>query len=648
MGIENGISILYVEDVVLTAIPVIQQLEMEGFSVVHVTSGEQAIDTVASGPDRVNLILMDINLGVGMDGTETAKKIFFKYDIPIVFYSSQTEREIIEKTQDIVSYGYVAKPANFSVLSTSIKMAIKLFREKQLVKEQQKKLEAANDALRASEENFRTTLASIGDAVITADRDGNITNMNPVAESITEWTFSDAKGKKLNQIFKKVDTQTRSPIDIPYEELLKNRGVIQNTREALLISKMNREINISESGAPIKDDSGQIIGFVWVFRDITKDVEIQEQLQKRQKLESIGVLAGGIAHDFNNLFAGIFGYIELAVLETKEQNVKQYLNESMSAINRARSLTDQLLTFSKGGTPKIQIQKIFPFLQDTAKFALSGSNVNCNFDVQDDLYYCFYDKNQITQVVENLVRNAQESMPGGGTIVIKGCNISISNKEHAELRDGDYVKISVIDSGTGIKPKDLKQVFDPFFSTKPKGHGLGLSASYSIIKQHGGTIEIDTKPGKGSTFSFYLPAKKETQNKKRTRPAVPVHKGTGKIVLMDDQKVILDSISFILNSFGYDVICKENGEGVIEYLKSSTCERCSIKAMIFDLTIPGGMGGKETIEKVREIDKNVPVFVSSGYADDPIMAKPEKYGFTASIGKPFKIAELVELLNKYL
>ncbi len=245
---------------------------------------------------------------------------------------------------------------------------------------------------------------------------------------------------------------------------------------------------------------------IGVFRDMTEKQKMIEHALQTQKLESLGVLAGGIAHDFNNLLAGIFGHMDLARLSSNPADRSEYLSQAMGAIDRARNLTSQLLTFAKGGAPAKNIESLTPFLEETTRFALSGSTVSCRFDIAEDLWRCNFDRHQIAQVIDNLVRNAQQAMPTGGTITVSARNLAHGREELPALENSRYVAIAIIDTGSGIPKETLPRIFDPFFTTKQKGHGLGLATSYSIVAQHGGSIAVASDPGKGSTFTVYLPA----------------------------------------------------------------------------------------------------------------------------------------------
>jgi PAS domain S-box-containing protein len=413
------------------------------------------------------------------------------------------------------------------------------------------------------------------------------------------------------------------------------------------ITEPGRRYWIETYKSPVELD-GEIIGTVGFARDITERKEAEEVLSNIQKLESLGILAGGIAHDFNNLMGGVFGFIDLAKESSDDTYVKDCLDNAMSAINRARGLTRQLLTFAKGGEPVKKTGHLFPFIQETALFALSGSNVSCSFDIAENLWVCDFDRNQIGQVFDNIIINAQQAMPLGGTIEITARNVSLFEKEHAALQKGEFVKISVKDRGIGIQPELLSRIFDPFFTTKSKGHGLGLSTCYSIISRHGGAVDVESQQGTGSTFHIFLPVSFKEVKKSKDVNYGSCHKGSGTFLVMDDELIIREITKKMLTNLGYEVVCKENGKEAVDFVKNEIKSGRKLSGMIFDLTIPGGMGGKKAIEEIRKICADVPAFVSSGYDDDPVMKDPLKYGFTASICKPFNSSELTEMLEKYL
>jgi len=398
---------------------------------------------------------------------------------------------------------------------------------------------------------------------------------------------------------------------------------------------------------PVFDESNTVVLLVPEGRDITALATMEEELQRTQKLDSLGILAGGIAHDFNNLMGGIFGYIDLALGSSEDATVCNYLECAVNTINRARGLTQQLLTFAKGGSPTMKVGNITPCITDAARFALSGSNVSCTFDLPDDIHQCNFDRNQISQVIDNMIINAQHAMPAGGRIEVSAVNVNVGKMEHAVLPEGRYAKISIKDFGIGIPRDLLPRIFDPFFTTKSRGHGLGLATCYSIVKRHGGAIDVESDPGNGSTFHIYIPAATDDALVD-IAPAHAVHKGNGCIIVMDDEEVILAIVKQMLPMFGYTVQCTENGQAAIDCYRTVIASGRVVAGMILDLTVPGGMGGIETVAEIRKLNSTIPVFVASGYADDPVMQHPAEYGFTASIPKPFVRKELAALLSAHM
>lgn len=438
-----------------------------------------------------------------------------------------------------------------------------------------------------------------------------------------------------------ISDKTKPDFNYFLDTVFENSGI--KTCEATLLRCNNSRMPVYLNGIASEKGKHCLI----TMTDLSERKKMEEGLQKIQKLESLGILAGGIAHNFNNLLCGIFGYIDMAYESSNEKKIKGYLSEALSSIDRARGLTQQLLTFAKGGAPAKKTEPILPFLKETVQFALSGSNVSCNFDLPEYLWSCSFDKNQIEQVVDNLVINSKQAMPDGGTIRVSATNIHFLKNEHQSLPSGNYIKISVKDSGTGIPEEDLTRIFDPYFTTKTSGNGLGLTISYSIINQHGGAIDVQSESGKDTVFRVYLPAlktsiapEKETDTEK--------YKGTGVILIMDDEDVVLKVNAKMLTLMGHEVICKSDGSDAVEFFKDKKKKGRRIVAMIFDLTIPGGMGGEEAAKEIRKLDADIPLFVSSGYSEDPVMSNPTEYGFTASISKPFRLAELAGMLKKYL
>jgi CheY-like chemotaxis protein len=359
------------------------------------------------------------------------------------------------------------------------------------------------------------------------------------------------------------------------------------------------------------------------------------------------VLAGGIAHDFNNLLSGLFGYIDLArECVEKGSTASEYLDKAFSVFGRAKDLTGQLLTFAKGGAPAKKTTSLASLLRDTIHFALSGSSVKSHFEIEKDLWPCDVDENQIGQVVDNIVINARDAMPMGGTITVTAENVPPGGTLPAVLGPGNYVRIGIRDQGTGIAPEHLSRIFDPFFTTKQKGSGLGLATSYSIVKRHDGAIKAESELGKGATFFVYLPASKElfAQGVLNAGNAAQ-HTGRGWVLVMDDEAFICDIAASMLQNMGYSVETTVHGRDAIDKFNKARDAGNPFDLVILDLTIPGGMGGKQTKDELRKIAPAVKIMASSGYSDDPIMAHPRKNGFDGSVRKPYDKTELANAIR---
>ncbi len=378
-----------------------------------------------------------------------------------------------------------------------------------------------------------------------------------------------------------------------------------------------------------------------------ENLALESRLHHIQKLESLATLAGGIAHGFNNLFAGVYGNIDLALHTSTEPKVIAFLENSLRTIDRARALTGQLLTFSKGGAPCRKPGNLAACIAESVQRALEGSKVVCSFRFADNLMNCVFDRSQIAQAIENIALNARQAMSNGGSLEVAGENC-LSCGLPAVCRPGNYVKLTFKDTGPGMSKDILEKIFDPFFSTRPGGPGMGLPTCFSIISQHDGCIEADSEPGVGSVFTIYLPATAEVQQAVPQSSDAQVRAGGGTILVMDDEEILRETIGVMLQTLGYSAVCHENAESAVRYFIDETRAGRKLAAVLLDLTIPGGPGGREVIREIRNICQETPVFVVSGYADDPVMANPQQFGFNASLCKPFKRVDLEKTLAAHL
>ncbi|MBD3291185.1 response regulator [candidate division KSB1 bacterium] len=498
--------------------------------------------------------------------------------------------------------------------------------------------------LAAEKERLLITLASIADAVITTDIDGKIVLMNRVAEQITGYTQSNAQGKSILEILK---IKANSGLEKLIHSIIHTGKTINRSDDFTLKGDDGSEKIISCSGAPIHDNSNNIIGMVIVFSDISEKRKFENELLKIQKLESVGILAGGIAHDFNNILTAIIGNLSLAKIDLKpDQEIYEILTEAEKASQQARHLTNQLLTFSRGGAPIKKVMSINKVIQEAAEFSLSGSTVKAKYEISHDLKKVNIDSGQFKQVIHNLVLNAIQAMPDGGSMRISAENVYLSESDSIPLPAGEHVKISVVDQGIGIKDEHLDKIFDPYFTTKQMGSGLGLATTYSVVKKHGGHINVDSELGRGSTFTIYLPAAEADT----TQEYMPEKEKDlkGRILIMDDEEFVIKPLSRMLQSLGFETEIATNGEQAIEKYKLNLSKDRTFDLVILDLTIQGGMGGKETIKNLRELDPDVKAIVTSGYSNDPVMADYRQYGFIGVIAKPYKVDEIKSVIRKVL
>jgi nitrogen-specific signal transduction histidine kinase/CheY-like chemotaxis protein len=399
---------------------------------------------------------------------------------------------------------------------------------------------------------------------------------------------------------------------------------------------------------PLKDAAGNVTSAIEVINNMTDKHLLEEQILRTQKLEAVGLLAGGLAHDFNNLLQGVFGNISMAkMFSDKGGKAYAMLEGAETALYQATNLTKQLLTFSKGGEPVKRVIDLPSLVDNAVKFSLSGSNVNYRSAVDDRLWPVEADDGQINQVIHNIVLNACEAMPDGGTVAIEMQNVTINEKNSLPLKQGKYVQLDIKDSGTGISASHLPKIFDPYFTTKKKGSGLGLATSYSIVTKHGGMITASSQLGVGSVFSIYLPASGKSIVPAEVQ-AGGLLTGKGRILIMDDEEIVRSVAGHMIESLGYEVDFSENGEQAIEKYSAAKRSNRPFNAVILDLTVRGGMGGKEAVGRLAEIDPEVRAIVSSGYSADDIISNYREYGFQEVLSKPYQIDVLGRVLYNLL
>jgi len=526
---------------------------------------------------------------------------------------------------------------------------------------------------------FSGALEEAMDGVQITDLRGYIIYSNKAVEEIYGYSQSELVGKHVNTM--NADKDFASRVILP---CIKTDG--RWSGEILVMHKDGTEFPVWLSTALVKNEQDNPIAMIGIIRDMTERKRVEDELRghrerlldlvdertieltaanvrlkreiaerekiegellRAQKLESLGILAGGIAHDFNNLLASVMGNVSLAKLDIPPADrAHRHLAEAEQASLRARDLTQQLLTFSKGGTPVKTVASLAALIRESAGFALRGSSVRHELQIPDDLWLIEADEVQMTQVINNLLINADQAMPEGGVIRVSCENVTLEAQDVPPLAAGRYVQVTIADSGTGIPKEHLAKVFDPYFTTKQRGSGLGLAVTYSIINKHGGNITLESTLGKGTVFRLYLPA-----TDKKPAPARAevenIRTGHGRVLVMDDEEPIRTTMRDILVRLGYDVAFAEDGVQAIEIYRNAMDKRGTpFDAVIMDLTIAGGMGGKEAVKKLIEIDPNVKAIVSSGYSRDPVMAEYQQFGFCGVIAKPFRIKDLSEVVHR--
>ncbi len=504
----------------------------------------------------------------------------------------------------------------------------------------------AEAALAREKERLAVTLDSIGDGVITTDTEGRVVMLNPIAENLTGWRSDEACGKPLDEVFVIINEHTRQICDNPVTKVLESKQIVGLANHTALIARDGTERSIADSGAPIITPDGDIIGVVLVFRDVTEQLQLEKELDRAKKIESLGTLAGGIAHDFNNMLTAILGNLELSLHDQQlPEKSRKRLGNAVKAALRARDLTRQLLTFAKGGQPIRQTAALPDVIRDSAEFILHGGAVACRYQFADDLLLADIDKNQISQVIQNLVLNAVQAMPQGGFIDISCDNVSTEEAQRLNL-DGEqtYIKLQVRDHGTGIPAKLIDKIFDPYFSTKSEGHGLGLAIVHSIINRHDGQIRVSSSAGEGTLFSIYLPAASATARPAPKKRLFTTDKQRLRLLIMDDEQPVLDTVCQMVEDLGHECIQALDGDQALQLYREQRNRQQPVDLVVMDLTIPGGRGGKDTIKDLLQVDPQAKAIVASGYSQDPIMANYRQHGFCATLPKPYSFDELAAVI----
>ncbi len=506
------------------------------------------------------------------------------------------------------------------------------------------KLETARKKIKEEQQIFMSLVENSTDLIGIASLDGKVFYLNPAGRKLVGLDGQEAAGKtRIQDYSQEEDVPTLQKM----VESLQKKGTWRGEAR-IRHFRTGMPVPVEMHAFVIRDaKTGQPIAIATINRDISVRKKMDAEMARSEKLDSIGLLAGGIAHDFNNLLTAIFGNITLAKMyANREGEVYKRLEESEKAALRAKDLAQQLLTYSKGGAPIKKTISIRELVTESAGFALRGSNVKCEFSFPDDLWHVEADEGQLSQAVNNLIINAAHAMPEGGTVQVYGRNAS-GDRNGLPPAKGNHVLISIMDHGIGIPKEHLSKIFDPYFTTKRKGSGLGLSTTYSIVKNHGGHLAVESELGIGTTFHIYLPAAAAGKPSSKAEEESFVT-GRGRILVMDDEEAVLDVAREMLESFGYSVTLARDGAEAVAIYEQAMASGEPLDSVLMDLTIPGGMGGQEAIKKLLEIDPGVKAIVCSGYSNDLVMSSYRNYGFRGVIRKPYSLKQLSDTISDVL
>ncbi len=568
---------------------------------------------------------------------------------------AQNEETMLAYAREIGADLNEFKSALDEVTVMSVEQFAKVCNALYLIARQISSLAFHNMALHQSEANLQTTLDSIGDAVIAADTDGNILRMNPIAERLTGWKLSDAAGRSLQDVFRIIDGDSRKRHPDPAEAVIATGRAVHLHRRTILIDKDGKERFIADSASPIRSEDGSIAGVVLVFRDVTEQLHLEEQMHQSQKMDAIGQLAGGVAHDFNNMLGGILGAADLLgpIVENNPQ-AKKMVDLIIGAAEQASSLTQMLLDFSRKGKTLSTPISVHDCIGDAV--SILQHSIDRRIEVvtrlEAEAPVVVGDPTQLQNAFLNLGINARDAMPEGGTLIYSTENIRLDQEETSfaeqRLRPGLYLVVSVSDTGTGIRPHIISRIFEPFFTTKEvgTGTGLGLASVYATVQEHHGRIQVYSELQKGTVFRIYLPVEESfEETEKKSVPTKAIRTGSEKILLADDEPFMRMAAEMILQSLGYHVVLAENGEDACNRFESNPDE---FDLVILDVVMPK-KSGRDAFLAIRKRNKTVPVIFSSGFTREhglnELLSEPGVVGF---LQKPFRKTDVAEMLARVL
>jgi len=629
------------------ALKIVINAYFDNISIYSAGNGVEALE--AARRAKPDLIILDVRMPE-MDGFELCSRLKAGEEtrnIPVLMVSAlMTDGPHRAQGFDSGADGYICKPFDNAELVANIRGLLRLKRSEDALRRQQRSLEdelqKRTERLQAGKQLWHSLFESSPDAIFIEDMQGNVLEVNRAACRLHKMEHDELVGMNVIDLVPPEERRDIAKLIPQWKS-----GRVQRY-EGLSYTKSGRSIPVDVCITPFKyNDKDALLLHV---RDVSERTRMEKKLTQAQKLESVGLLAGGIAHDFNNILTGIIGNISFAKLDMPaDSTAYEAIARAEQSAFRAQMLTRQLLIFARGGSPVRKTASIKQLLEEVGNFVMSGSRCICEIEIEDDLRPADVDIGQISQVVENILLNAVQAMPTGGRIMLSARNATTGSYDAVadKLDPGDYLVISIRDHGIGISPENLERIFDPYFSTKEEGSGLGLATAYSIIHKHGGEITVSSEPGEGTEFIIYIPASDKKLPDEKTSDT-EIIKGEGRILIMDDEKVIRQLAEVSLTRLGYSVTAVDDGQKAIDAYRKAMGQGKPFAAVILDITVPGGMGGVETMQYLRAIDPDVKAVVSSGYTHKDVMAAPKQHGFRGVLTKPYNMHRISSVLHSVI
>jgi PAS domain S-box-containing protein len=507
----------------------------------------------------------------------------------------------------------------------------------------------AEELLGQEAERLAVTLESVREAIVVTDPEGRVRLMNRVALGFAGKLWDSARGRLATQLLRLEDPTAKSSIGT----LIRQALTLSHPEEVPTVFTLHlpegRILSVAVTVAALHVPNQGVQGAVLCLRDITERQRLAEEQLRASKLESVGQLAGGIAHDFNNLLAAMLGNVSLAsqMLDTPDE-LETCLKQTEAAIWRARGLTQQLLTFAKGGAPVARPTDVRTVSRQAVELALRGTNVRLELDFPADLWPAEVDPGQLAQVFQNLALNSVQAMNGQGQVWLSARNVPVTAADRPTSLHGDAICFAVRDAGPGLSPEAMGRLFEPYFTTRSGASGLGLATAYNIVRRHSGLLTADASPGQGACFSVWLPATLRPVTRSEPKPISPLGQLRGRLLIMDDDRAVQAVAVQLARRVGLEVAAAAHGEAALDLYRQALAENHPFAAVLLDLTIVGGLGGLDTLRRLRQLDPGVVAIVSSGYSNDPVLANFEAEGFRGILEKPYSADQFVAVLREVL